>query len=79
MLMKTPSTIWQREHQLSTDNIGRFELRTICPHFGQTVVGIYETFEQALEGRDLKMRSQDLPLVIYDSITGEPIHGRGHH
>ena len=60
-------------------NSGRFELRTICPHFGQTVVGIYETFDEALEGRDLKMRSQDLPLVIYDSITGEPIHGRGHH
>ena len=58
---------------------GRFELRTISPHYGQTVVGIYETIEEALEGRDLKMRSQDLPLVIYDSITGQPIHGKGHH
>ena len=60
-------------------NNGRFELRTISPHYGQTVVGIYETIEEALEGRDLKMRSQDLPLVIYDSITGQPIHGEGHH
>ncbi|MBM89193.1 MAG: hypothetical protein CMQ41_12530 [Gammaproteobacteria bacterium] len=56
-------------------NNGRFELRTICPHFGQTVVGIYETIEQALEGRDLKMRSQDLPLVIYDSINDKPVLG----
>ena len=60
-------------------NNGRFELRTISPHYGQTVVGIYETIEEALESRDLKMRSQDLPLVIYDSITGQPIHGKGHH
>ena len=56
-------------------SIGRFELRTICPHFGHTVVGIYETIEQALEGRDLKMRSQDLPLVIYDSIDDTPVLG----
>jgi len=55
------------------ERIGRFELRTICPHFGQTVVGIYETIEEALDGRDLKMRSQDLPLIIYDSITDEPL------
>ena len=53
--------------------IGRFELRTICPHFGQTVVGIFETIEEALAGRDLKMRSQDLPLIIYDSIKDEPL------
>jgi len=56
-------------------SIGRFELRTICPHYGQTVVGIYETIEQALNGRDLKMRSQDLPLVIYDSINDTPVLG----
>jgi len=58
---------------LSGDRIGRFELRTICPHYGQTVVGIYETIEEALAGRDLKMRSQDLPLIIYDSINDEPV------
>jgi len=55
------------------DRIGRYELRTICPHFGHTVVGIYETIEEALAGRDLKMRSQDLPLIIYDSINDEPV------
>jgi len=53
--------------------IGRFELRTISQHFGQTVVGIYETIDEALEGRDLKMKSQDLPLIIYDSINDEPV------
>ena len=58
---------------MSGDRIGRFELRTICPHYGQTVVGIYETIEEALAGRDLKMRSQDLPLIIYDSINDEPV------
>ena len=52
--------------------MGRYELRTISQHFGQTVVGIYETMPQALEARDLKMRSQDLPLVIYDIINDEP-------
>lgn len=57
------------------DSIGRFELRTICPHFGQTVVGIYETIEEALAGRDLKMRSQSLPVIIYDSIDDSPILG----
>jgi hypothetical protein len=53
-------------------NNGRYELRTISSHFGQTVVGIYETMALALEGRDLIMRSQDLPVIIYDSITDEP-------
>jgi hypothetical protein len=55
------------------DSIGRFELRTICPHFGQTVVGIYKTIDEALEGRNLKMKSQDLPLIIYDSVDDEPL------
>ena len=29
--------------------------------------------DEALAGRDLKMRSQDLPLIIYDSINDEPV------
>jgi hypothetical protein len=52
---------------------GRYELRTISPHFGQTVVGIYGTIEEALEGRNLKLKSQDLPLIIYDSVDDEPL------
>jgi len=54
-------------------NNGRYELRTISPHFGITVVGIFNTIEEALAGRDLKMRSQDLPVIIYDSINDEPV------
>ena len=60
---------------MSIDNIGRFELRTISPHFGQTVVGTFESIEAAQVGKDLKMRSQDLPLVIYDVKTDRPITG----
>ena len=59
---------------MSMDRIGRYELRTICPHFGHTVVGIYETLDQALEGRDLKMRSQDLPVIIYDADEEQPVY-----
>ena len=54
---------------------GRFELRTISPHFGQTVVGIYKTIEEAQEAKQLKMRSQALPVVIYDVKTDRPITG----
>ena len=54
-------------------NNGRYELRTISQHFGQTIVGIYNTFEEAREGLELKMWSQDLPVVIYDAETEEPI------
>jgi hypothetical protein len=54
-------------------NNGRYELRTISQHFGITVVGIFNTIEEALAGRDLKMRSQDLPVIIYDSINDEPV------
>ena len=54
---------------------GRFELRTISPHSGQTVVGIYKTIEEAQEAKQLKMRSQALPVVIYDVNTDRPITG----
>ena len=52
--------------------IGRYELRTITRD-GQIVVGIYNTLDEALEAKDLKMRSQALPLVIYDALTSQPI------
>jgi hypothetical protein len=54
-------------------NTNRFDLRTISQHFGQIVVGIYETYEEAVEAMDLKMKSQDLPMVIYDSTTDTPV------
>ena len=54
-------------------NNGRVELRTICPHFGQTVVGIFKTIEEAQEAKQLKMRSQALPVIIYDSHNDQPV------
>jgi len=54
-------------------NNGRFELRTISPHFGQTVVGIYKTIEEAQEAKQLKIRSQALPVIIYDMQEDQPI------
>ena len=64
-----------REGNMRGYNNGRFELRTISPHFGQTVVGTFDSIEAAQVGKDLKMRSQDLPLVIYDIKTDRPITG----
>ena len=54
-------------------NNGRFELRTICPHFGQTVVGIFKTIEEAQEAKQQMMRSQALPVIIYDNHNDQPI------
>ena len=51
----------------------RFELRTISPHFGQTVVGIYDNLEEARQALELKQRSQDLPCIIYDAETESPV------
>ena len=53
--------------------MGRYELRTISPNYGQTIVAIYNTIEEAMEGRDLKVRSQDLPVIIYDADEEQPI------
>ena len=52
--------------------IGRYELRSITRD-GQVVVGIYDTLDEALAAKDYRMRSQDLPMVIYDALTTEPI------
>ena len=50
-------------------SMGRYELRTISS-FGQTIVAIYNTIEEAQEQ---KMWSQDLPVVIYDADKEQPI------
>jgi len=52
--------------------MGRYELRTISS-FGQTIVAIYNTIEEAREAKQLKLRSQDLPVIIYDADTEQPI------
>ena len=62
-----------REGNMRGYNNGRFELRTISPHFGQTVVGIYKTIEEAQEAKQMKMRSQALPVIIYDMQDDQPI------
>ena len=52
---------------------GRYELRTISQHFGQTVVAIFDNIEDARDAMQIKMRSQDLPVIIYDADKDQPI------
>ena len=49
----------------------RYELRTVNPHFGQSVVGIYQTLKEAKKAYQLKLISQDMPIVIYDTVKQE--------
>jgi len=51
----------------------RYEVITVSPHFGQSVVGIYQTLEEARGHKEILFRSQDLPVVIYDTIKQERI------
>ena len=51
----------------------RYEVITVSPHFGQSVVGIYQTLEEAKEYKSILFRSQDLPVVIYDTIKQERV------
>ena len=53
--------------------IGRYELRVLIPAAGPTVCGIYQTLDEAIEAKQLKMRSQDLPVIIYDAEEEMPI------
>ncbi len=46
----------------------RYEVVTVSPHFGQTVVGIYQTIKEAQAQKEILFRSQALPLVIYDTV-----------
>ena len=51
----------------------RYEVITVSPHFGQSVVGIYQTLEEAKEYKSILFMSQDLPVVIYDTIKQERV------
>lgn len=51
----------------------RYELITVSPHFGQAVVGIYQHLKEVKDAYQLKLISQDIPLVIYDTIKQERI------
>ena len=51
----------------------RYELRVIIPHAGPTICGIYETLDEAIEAKQLKMRSQSYPVIIYDAEEETPV------
>ena len=51
----------------------RYELITVSPHFGQCVVGIYQSIKEAQEEKELLYQTQPLPLVIYDTIKQERV------
>ena len=51
----------------------RYELITVSPHFGQCVVGIYQSIKEAQEEKEFLYQTQPLPLVIYDTIKQERI------
>jgi len=53
---------------------GRYELRTISQHFGQTVVAIFDNLDDARDAMKIKMRSQDLPVIIYDADEEKPLY-----
>jgi hypothetical protein len=49
----------------------RYELRAINPHFGQSIVGIYQTLKEARKVLEIKYASSDMRVIIYDTITQE--------
>ena len=51
----------------------RYEVITVSPHFGQSTAGIYQTLKEASDYKELLFRSQDLPVVIYDTIEQERV------
>ena len=51
----------------------RYEVITVSPHFGQSVVGIYQTLKEAKDYKELLFMSQDLPVVIYDTVKQERV------
>jgi hypothetical protein len=63
--------LYSQEHPNVT--FSRYELRTISPHFGQTTVAIFSELEEARQALQLKLRSQDLPVIIYDAETEQPV------
>lgn len=51
----------------------RYELRVISPQAGPTICGIYDTLDEAIEAKALKMRSQSYPVIIYDAEEEMPV------
>jgi hypothetical protein len=51
----------------------RYQLITVSPHFGQCVVGIYQSIKEARDEKEFLYQTQPLPLVIYDTIKQERV------
>ena len=49
----------------------RYEVVVVSPRV--KVVGIYQTLAEAKDYKELLFRSQDLPVVIYDTIKQERV------
>ena len=49
----------------------RYELRAINPHFGQSIVGIYQTLKEAQRALAINHASSDMRVIIYDTFTQE--------
>jgi hypothetical protein len=49
----------------------RYELRAINPHFGQSIVGIYQTLKEAQWALAINHASSDMRVIIYDTFTQE--------
>lgn len=50
----------------------RYELREVQPHFGQAIVGIYQTIREAK--RALAATDETKRVIIYDTINRERIN-----
>ena len=51
----------------------RYEVIAISSSGCQTLMGIYQTLKEAKDYKELLFRSQDLPVVIYDTIKQERV------
>ena len=49
----------------------RYELRAVNPHFGQSIVGIYQTLKEAQSALAINYASSDMRVIIYDTFTQE--------
>ena len=52
---------------------GRYELRTITPH-GPTICAIFDNLEDAQDALQIRLKSQDLPVIIYDADEEQPVY-----
>jgi len=51
----------------------RYEVRTISKHFGPTISSCHISLNDAFHQRDMKLVSQDLPVIVWDSVTNKKV------